>query len=103
MIVTHGTRIFDKNFHREVKEIDFSGIKGKYDGLSIDDIKNIYGEKWDELDINSQNLLRRYFTVPENTFTSKESWENNFFFRIGEYPRKRYSFESKYSISNLFK
>ena len=82
MIKTHGIKIFNESFDNEYNKIDYEALKKKYDMLSFEEIKELYGDNWDKLDTKSQNLLKRYFTVPSNSFTSNDEWENAFYLEL---------------------
>lgn len=82
ILLTYGTRIFNMNFDKDFNNIDYDDLKQKFDSLSFEEIKELYGDSWDKLDINSQNLLKRYFMVPKNTFVSKEKWEEAFYLEL---------------------
>ncbi|MDE6142319.1 MAG: hypothetical protein K2G03_06915, partial [Bacilli bacterium] len=82
MIKTHGIKIFNETFDYEYNKIDYEALKKKYDALSFEEIKELYGDNWCQLDINSQILLKRYFTVPNNSFTSNDEWGKAFYLEL---------------------
>lgn len=81
MLVTYGTNIFNKSFDKYENELDYESLK-KFNSLSFEEIVDLYGDSWNQLDVNSQNLLKRYFTIPENAIPVKEIWEQNFFLEL---------------------
>lgn len=81
MLVTYGPKIFNKDFDKYENELDYESLK-RFNSLSFEEIVDLYGDSWDQLDVNSKNLLRRYFTIPENAIPVKEVWEQNFFLEL---------------------
>lgn len=82
MIKTYGIKLFNRALERELEDIKYDEIKKKFDGYSFDEIKELYKDAWDNLDINSQNLLKRYFKVPDYEFDNKEDWEERFYLEM---------------------
>lgn len=79
---TYGIKIFNKDFDRTFNDIDYEALKRTFEGKTIEEIKDLYGEDWDKLDANSQYLLRRYFSVPNNSFVSNSQWEEAFYLEL---------------------
>ncbi|MCX4365661.1 MAG: sigma-70 family RNA polymerase sigma factor [Bacilli bacterium] len=82
ILKTYGTKIFDKNFDKNFDDIDYENLKTKFDGKTFEEIQSLYGDTWEQLDSNSQNLLRRYFTIPENNFSNDDEWKDDFYLEL---------------------
>lgn len=82
MLKTYGVKIFNKDFDKIFDDVDYESLKNRFDGMSFEEIQNLYGDAWEQLNINSQNLLRRYFTVPKDNFFSEEKLEEAFYLEL---------------------
>ncbi len=82
ILTTYGPKIFDIGFDKGLDEINYEALKLKFDSLSFDEIKRLYGDSWEQLDINAQNLLKRYFTIPKMAFSSKENLTDAFYLEL---------------------
>ena len=82
ILKTHGVKIFNKDFDKTFDDVDYENLKIKFDDKTFEEIQSLYGDTWEQLDSNSQNLLRRYFTIPENNFSNDGKWEDDFYLEL---------------------
>jgi len=62
---------FEKSEDKKVvkdKSIDYSSLDRKYSNLSFEEIKDLYGDEFDNLSNKSKDLLKRYFNATSNSF-----------------------------------
>ncbi|MBR6820720.1 MAG: sigma-70 family RNA polymerase sigma factor [Bacilli bacterium] len=77
MVKLYGSNIFNVNLLEGLNMIDYSLVTDKYINLSLDEIKKSFGNLYDELTIDEQKLLERYFVVPERKFYGRYTIERD--------------------------
>lgn len=60
-IVSILNKKYQLNINSESKKVDYDELISKYSNMSYDEIKSLFGDNFNELPINSINLLKRYF------------------------------------------
>lgn len=73
----YGSNIFNVNLLEGIDNIDYSVVNKKYINLSLDEIKNIFGDLYDNLTIDEKNLLDRFFVIPGRKNYSKDLLERD--------------------------
>lgn len=72
MIKTYGTGIFNIDINKKVRFINYPALDEKYSSLSLDEILNYFKDINYPLTPNEENLLKKYFGMPNNVIHERD-------------------------------
>lgn len=88
MIRTYSTQLFSLDLEQDYKHIEYEYLKNRYAYMSFDEIKELYGEDFNNLPENSKKLLYSYFSIPKSTKLKKDVVERELNLTIFNYKNK---------------
>lgn len=95
---TYNTSIFDIDINAKEKIIDYRALEEKYSSLSLEEILNYFNDVNYQLTPNEEQLLNRYFGIPNGTICDRRQIEKEI--NILKFDFKRLD-QSKH-INNLY-